>query len=211
MKVLIFSDVHGNLPAFEKMLTHEKDCEQYICLGDLVNYGPWSNECVELALSLENVVLIQGNHEDYFIEGKYPGNNQLVHDFFERSFIHFKHQDSISRFVKESLFENFTCVHTLNDKNIYADTIVELDKNYIIGHSHHQFMIENNSFRLYNTGSVGQNRAFINEINYLIFDTETKVMEQKSTLYDINLLLSKMKEDNYTEQCIAYYANKKRK
>ena len=78
MKILIYSDVHGNLPAFEKMIKAEKDCEQYICLGDLVNYAPWSNACVDLALSLPNAVLIMGNHEEAFLNRKYNGSNELV-------------------------------------------------------------------------------------------------------------------------------------
>ena len=78
MKILIYSDVHGNLPAFEKMIKAEKDCEQFICLGDLVNYAPWSNACVDLALSLPNAVLIMGNHEEAFLNHKYNGSNELV-------------------------------------------------------------------------------------------------------------------------------------
>jgi hypothetical protein len=47
MRILIYSDVHNNLPAFEQMLKEVVHCEAYISLGDLVNYGPWSNECVD--------------------------------------------------------------------------------------------------------------------------------------------------------------------
>ncbi|MFD0777232.1 metallophosphoesterase family protein [Flavobacterium myungsuense] len=94
MKVLIYSDVHGNLPAFEKMIKKEKACEKYICLGDLVNYGPWSNECVELAISLPNSTLIMGNHEEAFINGFYPGTNPLVQDFFKMTYPSFQKKKS---------------------------------------------------------------------------------------------------------------------
>ena len=83
MKILIYSDVHGNLPAFEKMLKEEGSCDGYICLGDLVNYAPWSNECVDLAISLPNSILIMGNHEKAFINEFYPGTNPLVQDFLK--------------------------------------------------------------------------------------------------------------------------------
>src|SRR5258708_20926134 len=69
-KVLIFSDVHGNLPAFELMLEKEKGVDLYISLGDVVNYGPWSNECVELLESLKPVVKLLGNHDRYFLDGE---------------------------------------------------------------------------------------------------------------------------------------------
>ena len=52
MKIGIFSDIHGNLIALEKVLKDEKDLEEYIILGDVVNYGPWSNECVQILETL---------------------------------------------------------------------------------------------------------------------------------------------------------------
>ena len=69
MLCLIFSDIHGNLPAFEQVIKKETGIDQYINIGDVVNYGPWSNECVELIESL-NCINIKGNHEEYFINGE---------------------------------------------------------------------------------------------------------------------------------------------
>ena len=43
MRYLVFSDVHGNLPALEKVLNKENKVQGYINLGDVVNYGPWGN------------------------------------------------------------------------------------------------------------------------------------------------------------------------
>ena len=68
MKVCLFSDVHGNLPAMEKMLALSADADLYISLGDIVNYGPWSNECVELLNSIKYKICIRGNHEDAFMK-----------------------------------------------------------------------------------------------------------------------------------------------
>jgi predicted phosphodiesterase len=210
MKTLIFSDVHGNLPAFEAMLETEKDCDKYICLGDLVNYAPWSNECVDLALSLPNIVLIMGNHEQAFIEGQYPGQNELVKQFFSKTIADFKKQNEISLFINDYVLDNYSCQHTILDQYIYPDTSVSLDNHYIIGHSHHQFRYQNKDFVLYNAGSVGQNRLYINVINYLIYDTTTKDITMKSQTYDVNIVLTEMKTRNYPPVCIDYYAQKKR-
>jgi predicted phosphodiesterase len=211
MKVLIYSDVHGNLPAFEKMINTERDIDSYICLGDLVNYGPWSNECVDLALSLPNSTLIMGNHEEAFINGCYPSENLLVQDFFKKTYSSFNRIDDIKFFLEETLLDDFVCRHTINSSYIYPDTNVILDNNYIIGHSHHQFKYNNNGYVLFNTGSVGQNRKYINEINYLVYDTMLKKMSYKSILYDISIILNKMKDDNYPEICLYYYMNKSTK
>ncbi|WP_427875248.1 metallophosphoesterase family protein [Flavobacterium sp. MMS24-S5] len=210
MKTLIFSDVHGNLPAFEKMLKTEADCEEFICLGDLVNYAPWSNECVDLAASLSNVTLLIGNHEEAFINGFYPGENSLVQRFFSQNFDDFMQFDAIKKYIKDCRVGNYICQHTIFDKYIYPDTEIILDNNYIIGHSHHQFKYENNNFTLYNSGSVGQNRKFINLINYLVYDNSNGRIEMKKLIYDVDLVINEMKIKKFPEECINYYLQKKR-
>lgn len=210
MKTLIFSDVHGNLPAFEKMLKTEADCEEFICLGDLVNYAPWSNECVDLAASLPNATLLIGNHEEAFINGLYPGENSLVQQFFFQNFDDFIQFDAIKKYIKDCRIGKYVCQHTIFDKYIYPDTEIILDNNYIIGHSHHQFKYENNNFTLYNSGSVGQNRKFINLINYLVYDNSNGLIEMKKLIYDIDLVINEMKIKKFPEECINYYSQKKR-
>ncbi len=210
MKTLIFSDVHGNLPAFEKMLKIETDCEEFICLGDLVNYAPWSNECVDLAASLPNATLLIGNHEEAFINGSYPGENSLVQQFFYQNFKNFKKFDTIKKYVQDCRVGIYICQHTIFDQYLYPDTEIILDNNYIVGHSHHQFKYENNNFTLYNAGSVGQNRKFINLINYLVYDDSKQRIEMKKMIYDLDLVINEMKIKKFPQECINYYLQKKR-
>jgi predicted phosphodiesterase len=210
MRVLVYSDIHGNLPAFEGMLRHTGPCDQYICLGDLVNYGPWSNECVDLAMSLPNSVIIRGNHEEAFIAGSYPGDNVLVKQFFAVTHIDFKRQKEIQTFLNEYVLGNFICTHTILNRYIYPDTSVELDADYMIGHSHHQFKYLSNGHILYNAGSVGQNRKLINTSSYLLYNTETADVAMENVVYDLDLLISEMKARNYPKETIDYYLNKER-
>ena len=60
----LFSDVHGNLPAFEAVLRDidKVGVDQRWCLGDLVGYGAQPNECVALAKDTCDLCLI-GNHD----------------------------------------------------------------------------------------------------------------------------------------------------
>lgn len=64
MRYAVFSDVHGNLEALETVLDdaarHAPDA--YVCLGDVVGYGPNPNECVARVRSLGGEVLA-GNHD----------------------------------------------------------------------------------------------------------------------------------------------------
>jgi predicted phosphodiesterase len=63
MRILIISDIHANLTAFETVLENAKNDWEYVwCLGDVVGYGPDPNECVNLLRSLPHLCLA-GNHD----------------------------------------------------------------------------------------------------------------------------------------------------
>lgn len=65
MRYGIFSDVHANLEALEAVLGFFKKerIQSFICLGDLVGYGPNPNECIERIAGLKKVQVIAGNHD----------------------------------------------------------------------------------------------------------------------------------------------------
>ena len=49
MKIILFSDIHSNLPALEAFF-HDADkhnADAMYCLGDLVGYNTWPNEVVQ--------------------------------------------------------------------------------------------------------------------------------------------------------------------
>jgi predicted phosphodiesterase len=60
----IYSDIHGNLAALNAVLLSmkERGVERKVCLGDVVGYGPFPNECVE-TVTKESDVVILGNHD----------------------------------------------------------------------------------------------------------------------------------------------------
>lgn len=68
MKVGLFSDVHSNLEAFERVLDSLKreKVQQYFFLGDLVGYGASPKECIGLLKELIKSTgcrCIAGNHD----------------------------------------------------------------------------------------------------------------------------------------------------
>lgn len=64
-QVCIFSDVHGNLPALEAVLAEAQklNVDGYLCLGDVVGYGPFPRECIERVANLPQAIVIRGNHD----------------------------------------------------------------------------------------------------------------------------------------------------
>lgn len=63
MRVLVVSDIHGNLQALEAVLEAEGDrYDELWCLGDTVGYGARPNECIDLVRQHATVALA-GNHD----------------------------------------------------------------------------------------------------------------------------------------------------
>jgi putative phosphoesterase len=63
MRILVLSDIHGNLVALERVLEHAGAVDAVWCLGDLVGYGAQPNECVERVAALPNLACVRGNHD----------------------------------------------------------------------------------------------------------------------------------------------------
>lgn len=215
MKVTIFGDVHGNLIALEKLFEIEKNqTDMFVSHGDIVNYGPWTNECIQFLDEKTNCTILKGNHENYFVDGFYDGKNEVAKAFFEHCYSNFDQSlvKKIDNYGDNLQLNKYTIQHTIFDKYVFADTDLsdsKIDKNYIIGHSHQQFERENGGFKIFNTGSLGQNRMFINQSCYLKLDTETGKIELKNFQHNINLVINQMKSENYPKICLDYYLSKK--
>lgn len=64
MRLAIFSDIHGNYDAFEKVLedVSTQKADQMVCLGDCIGYGP-EPEQVIAEVRRRKIETIMGNHE----------------------------------------------------------------------------------------------------------------------------------------------------
>lgn len=64
MRYAIFSDIHGNLPAWQEVLTDIRALEAdiLICLGDVVGYGPRPQEVLDEIRSVTDYFVL-GNHD----------------------------------------------------------------------------------------------------------------------------------------------------
>ena len=62
MKILVLSDVHGNRFGLEAVLEYGAECDEVLCLGDVVGYGAHPNECCEM-LRERGAICLSGNHD----------------------------------------------------------------------------------------------------------------------------------------------------
>jgi len=151
MRYGIFSDIHSNLEAFNKVIEAYKkeSIDTYLCVGDIVGYGANPNECIEKTKALTNIV-VAGNHDwacvDLFsVEYFNPYAKEAV--FWTK-----QHLDQEKRYFLEALRlvyrnENLTLVHgTLDDPgefNYMTDSHAALETFGLqetaisfVGHSH---------------------------------------------------------------------------
>ena len=64
MRLAIFSDIHGNWDALEKVLVdmNRNRIDSRVCLGDSVGYGPEPEEVIREIRTL-GIPMVMGNHE----------------------------------------------------------------------------------------------------------------------------------------------------
>ncbi len=209
MIVGIVSDIHGNLPALEAVEAQLRHVDQVICLGDVVNYGPWSDECLELLQTLPQFLFLEGNHEAMFL-GKTLISREipLVREFYRITKERFRRLDLIKGLPRETSRWNYLFTHTLNEAKIYPETPITPPGNCFVGHTHCAFAVERGGFRVVNPGSVGQNRARLDLASYALFDSESGKVTLSEITYSTDLLLAEMQARNYPPECLAYYRKK---
>ncbi|NJB69998.1 putative phosphoesterase [Saonia flava] len=64
MKIILFSDIHSNLPALDAFFEHidNRNYDAIYCLGDLVGYNIWPNEVIQ-EIRKRKIPTIAGNYD----------------------------------------------------------------------------------------------------------------------------------------------------
>ena len=70
MRLLIFSDIHGNQYAWQAFLCKLEDIEydSVIFLGDIFGYYYGQKEIIEDLLVMKDLIWLRGNHDQLFLE-----------------------------------------------------------------------------------------------------------------------------------------------
>lgn len=214
MKVGVISDVHSNLPALNAVLDDMPDVDIIISLGDVIGYGPHSQQVAE---KVDNTVefSLRGNHETYL---EYPERAKGNEGAYEG----IKHAENN---ISDSLYEWLTTtpmrdvvdgslgvVHGHPDENnpykyITPNNVTELiptlsESEYSLlgaGHSHHQFKqdlrkFDDDSGVVFNPGSVGQPRDKDPRAGYAVVDTETLDVDLYRVEYDIEKVIEAIED-----------------
>ncbi len=223
MIVALISDIHGNLPALKAVLKdiEETKAKQIWCMGDLVGYMPYPNECIELIQKKASASII-GNYDQKVIGFAQKKNEwkktkkQAKFNAFQWNSQHLnpgneKYLHSLPQNVKLKIGKfNVLITHGSPQsiaEPIYPKThrerLVELGKIadtdiIVTGHTH-QFMNRKVGKQCFiNPGSVGLPVKKDLRASYVLLEisgAKIKVTERKIQ-YDISEVIKGLKEAN---------------
>jgi len=75
--VAIITDIHANLIALKRALKviEEQACDEIFVLGDSIGIGPYPKR--NFGFAAEDIKMVLGNHEIYYIKGLEPPPDNL--------------------------------------------------------------------------------------------------------------------------------------
>ena len=231
MRYGIFSDIHSNLEALNAALeVYKKEgIERYLCLGDIVSYGPDPSQCIQIVRDLKASV-IAGNHEwGVCAKSKLEDFTDVAQEALvwtkkvlreeERNFL-----DGLPLVYEE---ENFILVHGSLDSPAnfyYLNNMEEADMSFavlkkqvcFVGHTHRPGVfvkrdkelffkplkvmeLEDNKRYIVNVGSIGQPRDRDYRASLVIYDSDTKTIELKRVEYDFRRTQEKILKSGLPE------------
>lgn len=216
MRVAIFSDVHGNIYSFKRILDSMKknNIECYIYCGDICGYYYYQNEIIELFQEINNLICILGNHDQNFVNLLDNKEALLSYDVNKYGSSNYMLLESITCKNKAYIKTfNFNYEGVIDNKKIgvfhgspfnYLEEYIyptdkfekfeKLDYDIIfLGHTHYSMCKKLNNTIIVNPGSCGQPRNG-RLPSYAIWDTNTDEIEFKYIDYDFTKLINDVKK-----------------
>lgn len=216
MKLLLISDIHGNLEALESVLSVPHD--RVICLGDLVDYGPDPAACIDL-LRNSDIPVIRGNHDNAVATGMDCGcgytykhlsiaTREYTLDVLGEDYLDYLR--SLPMHLEELIDGKKYYFTHASPRSMYdyikPDTpdeeVLEMFPNSVMdgvdvlvaGHSHIPLVRDIGDITIINPGSVGQPRDAVAGASCALMDTVDLSVEFIRLNYDLEIVIGKIEE-----------------
>lgn len=211
MKLIIFSDIHGNAEALEAFLNqsviHTED--MVVFCGDIAGYYYDAAECIELMGRIHHFIAVRGNHDQYYINAFH--DERLTERLVKNYGVSYRIKDErifafltglpLQRQIKRNgcqiLIQHGSPEEPLEGR-IYPDTQLKAEAEntiYVCGHTHYQMYRKKGTNIWINSGSLGQPRDG-KGFSYCVFDMENKEMEFHTISLDTRNLILKVESND---------------
>ena len=224
MKVIIISDIHGNLEALNKVLEYIDNLEEekrVVCLGDIVGYGPNPAECFKIVESITDKICL-GNHEDAILDTDYDYQinwHARTAIRWTRGVLDEVTTEAIRKLPLQIAEDNVMYVHAspndpmlwkyiTNAGNAYSSLIEMKHSLCFIGHSHipgiytyralqrnsNKVTLSKDDKTIVNVGSVGQPRDGSPMLSFAVFDDNNWDVEIIRIEYDYHKTMANIEK-----------------
>lgn len=219
MRIGIFSDIHGNIYAFERVWKAllKESCDLYCCAGDVCGYYYFQNEVIDALQNIDHLVCVMGNHDKFFLDclkdeklleqysDKYGGSLLFLKETITEDNLQFLKNLPLS-FEDQEISVAMFHASPWNplEGYIYPTDSVEKFKDlsfrYVfLGHTHYPMHKQAGNVQVVNPGSVGQPRDYAHA-SFAVLDSERNTVDFQRVEYDIEMLIKSMKEHNEKNQ-----------
>ena len=207
MKLLIISDIHGNLPALGAVMKAMSKVDKIICLGDIVGYFPYTNEVIEAISSFDNLICVLGNHDHALLSDSASTGSKSADMAIAL------YRKDITRKNKRFLMElpqSVECVldglnmfifhgspaNPINGREPFWENDYLGTGIYFFGHSHKPFYMRNSVKKriVVNPGSCGFPRDGDPRPSYALVDTAVPKVDYYRVEYCMETVVERCKE-----------------
>lgn len=223
MKVLVFSDVHGNLNCLKSLIETDdwKTADLRVFLGDACVHFSHPNECIELLDKLDCEKLF-GNNDQYVCDHVPKANYDLlpkgkleqleymkniVTEKNRKIALSWKMDFSLTLLDKKFYFIHYAWEHVNNDTSVIPnpkEISLEFRKKmfpgvdadyYFFGHEHKENHLTDGKRHYYSVGPLG----LVNPGCYLMIDTSNDEIKIENRYVEVNLQeeIDEMKKAGY--------------
>jgi len=227
-RLAILSDIHGNLPALEAVLADMKnlDVDQVIVAGDVINFGPSSNQTAKIVIE-QNWPVIRGNNEYFLLDANTPrapvewgdpiqfaptiwtiknfdpNLKNIIATWPDTINLRFNDAPPIQVFhgTPDTPWDS---IHwTMSDEEI-GKLLSSVDAEYVIcGHTHLPMEVQVNRWHIFNPGSVGLPLDGIFSASYMLVDGDEHGWRSdfRRISFDYDAVFEEFETSGFNKEC----------
>ncbi|WML33721.1 metallophosphoesterase family protein [Clostridium sp. OS1-26] len=223
MKIAVISDVHGNLEALKAALEsiEKLKVDTIVCLGDLVGYGPYPNEVIELIRD-QKIMNILGNYDAAVLEEKfnYIRDNEVnkfcmpwaAKELKEENRLYLRSlpRQIVLEFENKKIYFVHGSIRSINEylkeDSREVEEVMKIFEGDILvcAHTHIPYKKFYGNKLLLNDGSIGKPKIGRSNGTYLIIDIDKEKIESEIVefTYDYEKTARAMEEKKIHASCI---------